>query len=123
MSVPFSSVLLLRKSPNFVRDPVSPASLSLGASASSKACKRPPSHFKAWPDDQHARSSLTSEVKGLSSVEGRFPGHLMAAVIRKSMDKHRKSSVSITHIKELLALDLPHELHHQRLCECAIHQR
>lgn len=38
ISVPFSSVLLLKKSPNFVSEPVSPASRSLGVSASSSAC-------------------------------------------------------------------------------------
>lgn len=64
MSVLFSSVLLLRKSPNFVRDPVSPASLSLGASASSKACKRPHHHLKAWPDVQHV-CQLTFLGRGL----------------------------------------------------------
>ena len=37
MPVPFSIVLLLRKSPNLVREPVSPASLSRGVSASSNA--------------------------------------------------------------------------------------
>ena len=77
MSVLFSSVLLLRKSPNFVRDPVSPASLSLGASASSKACKQPHHYFKAWCDVKDVCSSLHFQVEDSRTVEGiiTWPSH------------------------------------------------
>ena len=123
MSVLFSSVLLLRKSPNFVRDPVSPASLSLGASASSKACKRPHHLFKTWRDVKEVCSSLQFQVEDLNSVGEFFLGHHMVAALWSSQNKHGESDALGTHIKELLALDLPHKLHHKRLCECAVHQR
>ena len=55
MSVPFSSVLPLRKSPNLVRDPVSPASLSRGASASSSA----------WTASHHRHSATQSMLGAL----------------------------------------------------------